>query len=109
LAGLLLTAFVAAWLYVTSDAGAERVRGEVLRVLRNSLAGRFEAKHLGLKGGVIRSRGREALHAGRRARRRDSPRGARRVAVANCWARTWWFAARGWKAFTCFWCTTGGA
>jgi translocation and assembly module TamB len=48
-----LLAATAAWVYLTSEAGSERVRVEVLRVLGNTLAGRWEAKRLSLSGGII--------------------------------------------------------
>jgi translocation and assembly module TamB len=50
---LLLVAAGAAWLYFTSDAGAEQVRRKALSVLGDTLQGRFEAKRLTLSGGLI--------------------------------------------------------
>jgi translocation and assembly module TamB len=53
LLGLLVLALAVVWFYVTSDAGADRVRREVLSVLGRTLKGRFEAKRLTLSGGLI--------------------------------------------------------
>jgi translocation and assembly module TamB len=50
---LVLVAVTFAWFYVTGSTGSERVRVELLRVLGETLAGRFEAKQLTLHGGLI--------------------------------------------------------
>ncbi|MBK7857022.1 MAG: translocation/assembly module TamB domain-containing protein [Archangiaceae bacterium] len=53
LLGVLLIGVFAAWQYLTSDSGAERVRGLVLGAAKDSIAGRLEVGKLGLHGGVI--------------------------------------------------------
>ncbi|MBL8949460.1 MAG: translocation/assembly module TamB domain-containing protein [Myxococcaceae bacterium] len=53
LIGVLLMVVLAAWQYLTSDAGAARVRSLALDAAGEALAGRLEVKNLSLKGGVI--------------------------------------------------------
>jgi translocation and assembly module TamB len=53
LLGLIGLAVAIAWFYVTSDAGAERVRRLALGAAGNALAGRLEAKRLRLSGGIV--------------------------------------------------------
>lgn len=51
--GLLLVLVGGAWLYVTSDAGAERIRGIALSKVADTLEGKLDAKKLTLRGGLI--------------------------------------------------------
>lgn len=53
LVGVLVLGVVGAWLYLTSDAGSERVRSLALGAAGDALAGKLEAKKLSLKGGLI--------------------------------------------------------
>lgn len=53
LVGVLLLGVLAAWLYLTSEPGAARVRALALDAAAEALAGKLEAGSLSLSGGVI--------------------------------------------------------